>query len=165
MKNKAVVILSWLLVLITVAIIFSFSFQDSTSSLVSSEDVASQVLSVVKENKDITPRAVRDFQFPIRKIAHFGIYMLLGFTIISAVEKTLKLKKILIITASELICIIIAISDEIIQIFREGRTAYYVDSIIDSVGAVTGIFFYVFIIYLCRKAVEKSENKKDKQTN
>ena len=165
MKNKAVIILSWLLVAITTAIIFSFSFQDSTSSLVSSEDVASQVLSVVKEKEDINPRAVRDFQFPIRKIAHFGIYMLLGFTLISAVEKTLKIKTLLSIIVSEFICIIISISDEIIQIFREGRTAYYIDSIIDSVGAITGIFLYIFIIYLCRKVFKKFKSKKDKQTN
>jgi len=84
MKNKLVIITSWLLVLLTMIIIFNFSGQSATQSSQVSEGVVVEILGIVMDKEEITPPVIQKFQFPIRKLAHFGIYMLLGFCMMNA---------------------------------------------------------------------------------
>ncbi len=164
MKNKVIIILSWTLVFLTAFIIFCFSWQPAKSSVKTSEDMVVQILDVVMDKEQITTPVIKKAQLPIRKVAHFGIYMLLGFTLISAMEKSFKLKRWLLIVISESACAIYAVLDETNQIFRLGRTPYFVDTIVDSLGSISGIFFYFGAIALYTKVINKIEQKKDKQT-
>lgn len=163
MKDKIVIVSSWLLVLITALIIFNFSWQPAETSKVTSEDLVTQILGTVMDSEQITTPTIKKAQLPVRKVAHFGIYALLGFTLISAMEKTFKLKKWLQIVISASVCILYGTLDEINQIFRLGRTPYFLDSIIDSCGAITGIFAYVGIMILFNKIMNKQKQKTDKQ--
>ena len=163
MKNKTIIVLSWLLVLITALIIFNFSWQPAETSKVTSEDLVTQILGTVMDSEQITTPTIKKAQLPIRKVAHFGIYALLGFTLISAMEKTFKLKKWLQIVISASACVLYGTLDEINQIFRLGRTPYFLDSIIDSCGAIIGIFSYLGIMILFNKITKKREQNKDKQ--
>ena len=76
MKKIVIITASWILVLLTMLIIFNFSKETSSKSSETSKDVVVDVLDVVMDKEDITPPVIKKFQFPIRKIAHFSVFML-----------------------------------------------------------------------------------------
>jgi VanZ family protein len=89
----------------------------------------------------------------VRKLAHFGIYALLGLNVFFSVALLLKrLKNQLLL--SLLICVVYASFDEIHQYFKPGRGASIYDVLLDTVGASFGIlagFIVVSIIYYIKK--------------
>ena len=159
MKNKTKIIFSWFLVGITMLIIFNFSDQSSQTSSETSEDVVVQFLDVFMEKEDITPPLVQKFQFPVRKVAHFSIYMLLGFCMINALEQSFKTKRALNIILSIGVCFLYAISDEIHQNFSAGRGPDFVDVIVDVCGSIIGTtLFLLFFIFYNKFTHKKSRN-------
>lgn len=155
MKNKLVIITSWALVVATMAIIFVFSSQNADSSSSLSQSVVVEILDIVMDKEDITPSVIKNYHFPIRKLAHFGIYMLLGFCMINAFNKSFKLKKWLIILLSIVASGLYAVSDEIHQNFTAGRGPGLVDVLIDTGGAVVGISLFILFIFLYNKIFNK----------
>ena len=155
MKNKLVIITSWALVVATMAIIFIFSSQNAASSSSLSQSVVVEILDIVMDKEDITPSVIKKYHFPIRKLAHFGIYMLLGFFMINSFNKSFKLKKWLIILLSIVASGIYAVSDEIHQNFTAGRGPGLVDVLIDTGGAVVGISLFILFIFLYNKIFNK----------
>ena len=121
MKNKVIVIASWLLVILTMIIIFNFSSQNSTQSSQVSEGVVVEILGIVMDKEEITPPVIQKFQFPIRKLAHFGIYMLLGFCMLNAYHNSTALKPWINIVLSIACCAAYAAFDEAHQSFSAGR--------------------------------------------
>ncbi len=79
------------------------------------------------------------FEHLTRKFAHFTEYMILGILmyIVFSRNKVFSSKRMLVCV---IICVLYAISDEIHQYFVPGRAARVVDVIIDSVGAIFGIY-------------------------
>ena len=156
MKDKLTIVFSWVLVLITMLIIFNFSAQPGKQSSAMSEGAVVQILGIVMDKEEITPPVISKFQLPIRKLAHFGIYMLLGFCMISAFEKTFKIKLWLNAVLSELACVLYATSDEFHQSFSENRGPSVVDVLIDSSGAIVGILMFLGVLFLYNKSLKKS---------
>ena len=156
MKNKFVIIFSWALVVATMLIIFNFSKQPGKQSAAVSEGVIVQILDVFLEKEEITPPVINKFQLPIRKIAHFGIYMLLAFCMISAFEKTFKLKLMTNSLLSVVSCAIYAVSDEIHQNFSANRGPSVTDVLIDTGGAILGVALYLLFLHLYNKYQNKS---------
>ena len=156
MKNKLIIIFSWALVVATMLIIFNFSEQPAKQSAAVSEGVIVQILDVFMEKEEITPTVISKFQLPVRKIAHFCVYMLLGFCMISAFEKTFKLKLLLNSLFSVLACAIYAVSDEIHQNFSESRGPSVTDVLIDTGGATLGIASFLLFLYFFNKFQAKS---------
>ena len=163
MKNKLVVALSWALVLFTMIIIFNFSSESSEQSSQTSEGVVVQVLDIFMDKEDITPPVIKKIHTPLRKLAHFGIYMLLGFCMISAFDKTFKIKAWKNITYSAVFCFLYAISDEIHQNFTEGRGPQVTDVLIDSAGAIIGIFLFVSLIAFYNKFILSLIDKRSRK--
>ncbi|MBQ7225821.1 MAG: VanZ family protein [Clostridia bacterium] len=160
MKSKVIIIsVSWLLVLLTMVIIFNFSSENAIKSTETSGGVVVQVLDVVMDKEDITPPVVQKYQFPVRKVAHFTIYMLLGFCMISAFDKSFKLKiwlnGILSLVASSLY----AVSDEIHQNFSAGRGPQVTDVLIDAAGALAGILLYFAFLFVYKRLKNKIRKK------
>lgn len=151
MKNKLIIIFSWLLVLSSMLMIYNFSEEDAKESTATSEGVIVQILDIFMEKEEITPPVIRKFQIPIRKIAHFGIYMLLGFCMLSAFEKTFKIKIYFNILFSEIVCALYALSDEIHQNFTAGRGPSAKDVLIDSSGAICGIIIFWLLLFIIKK--------------
>ena len=151
MKNKIIIGASWTLVLLVMTMIFNFSSEVGETSAQTSTGVVTEVLDVFMEKQEITPEVVRKFHFPIRKMAHFGIYMLLGFCVINAIEKSFRLKIYWSIILSFLISVIYACSDEIHQNFTENRDPSFIDVLIDSGGALVGIFVFLLLILVINK--------------
>ncbi len=150
MKQKILIIsLSWLAVLATIIMIFNFSTENAKESSATSEGVIKDILEVVMPEEEITPTVIRKFQIPIRKIAHFGIYMLLGFCLSNAFKKTLPLKDILVLGISFFSLFLFSAFDEmVIQGLSEGRAPEFTDCLIDSAGGFLGILIFYLIWYL-----------------
>ena len=141
-------------------IIFNFSSQNAEQSTKTSSDVVIQVLDVVMDKEDITPPVVRKYHFPIRKLAHFGIFMLLGFCMYSAFEKSFKNKMWINLLLSFLVCVIYAISDELHQHFSANRAPSFVDVLIDSGGALIGIVVFLGFSFLYFNVILAKISKK-----
>ena len=86
---------------------------------------------------------------PIRKLAHFSEFMILGILVYINV---LEYRKDKLFTASLVISILYAMSDEFHQLFVENRYCSIKDILIDSAGAILGIT----ICHLINKRWKKS---------
>lgn len=82
--------------------------------------------------------------YPVRKLAHFSIYFLLGVFVYGIFSCT-KVKYKLIL--SMIICVIYASLDETHQLFVYGRTAQALDILIDSVGSLISLLLIKVIKY------------------
>lgn len=148
MRNKIILVISWLCVAITMVMIFSFSAQNAEESSETSSTVIENVLGVVMPKEEITPEVVKKYQFPFRKVAHFGIYMLLGFCLANAFDNTIKKKWYISYPSALLAGALYAISDEWHQNFSDGRGPSAIDVLIDSSGALLGILIFIGFVYL-----------------
>ena len=143
-----------LLVILMCFIIFLFSSQNGSESKSVSRGFVYNILNAFPEFSEKTSlekaQIVEDFQFLVRKAAHFSVYTMLGLAamcLLSTYQINMK-KKIII---SFLIGFIYAIIDEIHQIFSPGRTAMVFDVFVDSVGVIFGISIVCLIMYLIDK--------------
>lgn len=159
MKNKIIVVASWVLVLFVMVMIFNFSSETGAVSTQTSADVVVEVVDVFMEKEEITTEVVQKFQFPIRKLAHFGIYMLLGFCVMNAIEKTFKFKIYLSVFLSFVFSFMYACSDEFHQSYTENRGPSFIDVLIDSGGALVGIFTFILIIWLINKFLKTRKSR------
>ena len=96
------------------------------------------------------------FVFFVRKSAHFILYALLGFSIISFMKEFVLLdyKKMVFCV---FLVFLYACSDEIHQLFVMERTGKILDVVIDTFGGVVSTFLYLKIYQVRRK---KDEQKK-----
>ena len=81
----------------------------------------------------------------VRKCAHMFEYFILGILMLNCL-KDYNIKNVLII--SIMFCILYSCSDEIHQLFIEGRSGEVIDIFIDSIGIILGSLFYKKI---CRR--------------
>lgn len=87
-----------------------------------------------------------NWSFIIRKWAHFGIYMILGILSMGVFTYAFNFYKAFLIT---FYCgSFFAFTDEIHQLFVEGRTGQINDFEIDVLGLVTGMTFCLFIFVI-----------------
>lgn len=145
MKKK---IIYGLLVIIWMAIIFSFSSQTAVDSTDLTVGLLDRVLSFL--HLEDLESLINMLFTPVRKMAHYIIYLILGLLILNFIKEfDLSLKEMII--ASLLICIMYAVSDEIHQIYVDGRAGRVIDVFIDTLGSITGIYGYYFF----RKSIFK----------
>lgn len=148
MKNKVILICSWICVALTMLMIFCFSSEDAEKSSETSSEVIEGVLDIVLPKDEITPEVVKKYQFPFRKAAHFGIYMLLGFCLANAFQFSIKKKWYISYPCSLASGIVYSITDEWHQGFSEGRGPSARDVLIDSSGVLVGILIFLAVFYL-----------------
>lgn len=142
-------IISWVLVILWVLVIFSFSSQKASDSDALSKNITKEVIdkveSVVKESRF----TVEELNHYIRKSAHFFNYMILGILIVLALsnENIENIKGLLI---SILICLLVSILDEFYQSFVPGRGPGILDVFIDMTGALAGMLLCQLILKYLR---------------
>ena len=93
---------------------------------------------------------VENLNGPIRKCAHATVYLILAVLVLIALDTNKENAKKNIIIAL-VVCFLYACTDEIHQIFIDGRTGQFTDCIIDTLGAGLGCCF--FKLYLNKKRV------------
>lgn len=107
-----------------------------------------------------------NWSFIIRKWAHFGIYMVLGILSMGVFTYAFNFYKAFLLT---FYCgSFFAFSDEIHQLFVEGRTGQISDFEIDVLGLVTGMTFclFIFIVVKLIRFINKSlQNNSSKYWN
>ncbi len=153
MIKKAIITVSWLTVLATMVIIFCFSQENMEKSAQTSSSVTEEILEIVLPKEEVTPQKVAEFHPTMRTIAHFGIFMLLGFCLANAFRATLKIKPIFNYILAIIASILYAIIDEIHQKFT-GRAPEVKDVLIDSLGAMIGAMLFVAIFYLLKRLLK-----------
>ncbi|AKN31940.1 VanZ family protein [Clostridium carboxidivorans P7] len=131
-------ILSWIAVILWMALIFKLSSQPAEQSGKLSTGVTEINIKAIEKVNPSAKFNIKQFDHIIRKNAHFFVYLVLGIFVINALRRS-GVTGIRCIVFALLICILYAISDEIHQIFVPGRGAQVKDVIIDSVGAAVGI--------------------------
>lgn len=131
----------WGMVLAWMALIFSFSAQQGSTSGSLSGSIVDGILSLIQfvvPSADINRETLH---FIIRKGAHFSVYLVLGALSAHALSghQVTGWKRFLY---ALLISTLYAISDEIHQGFVPGRGPSVRDVLIDSTGAATGAGLY-----------------------
>lgn len=140
------------------ALIFAFSNQkDIESSNVSDGFIDRTVVKIYKIfNENITKEKeneiIEKYTYPIRKLAHYTLYFILGILSFLVVKDYSINKKLIIY--SLLICFLYACSDEFHQLFIIGRSARVLDVLIDTFGSYCSIsIFYIFNKKISKKLV------------
>lgn len=130
------------ILIIWMVVIFGFSNQNVVSSLSLSDKVASKIIDVVVKvkKKEITPqektKMIKNTRVVIRKTAHFTEYFILGILVFKIFEMY-GVQRILVY--SIIFCFLYACSDELHQLFSDGRSANVLDVLIDTGGSVLSI--------------------------
>lgn len=140
------------------ALIFSFSNQkDVESSKVSDGFIDRTVVKIYKVfNENITKEKedeiIEKYTYPIRKLAHYTLYFVLGILAFLVVKDYSINKKLIIY--SLLICFLYACSDEFHQLFVIGRSASIKDVMIDTFGSFCSIsIFYIFNKKISKRSI------------
>ncbi len=148
-------IIKLIIVVLCMAIIFSFSTDTGTESNKKSDGV---IISICKTfiKHDLSTKEkekyINKYVKLVRKSAHFLIYLILGISIISLIkEYQIINSKALLIAIT--ISFLYACSDEIHQLFVNGRTGKIIDVLIDTLGSIVGVYLYYYIYKFRRKKV------------
>lgn len=133
-------IILYILLIFWMGLIFFLSNEPAIESADTSNEIVMKVVSVVENVVDyeFSEDEVNNyFSFPIRKMAHLTLYLVLG-VIIYNLLNTYNIKNKLLL--SFMFCLLYALSDEIHQLFVIGRSGEIRDVLIDSCGSFLGIF-------------------------
>ncbi len=142
-------VLFLMLLAIAFYVIFGFSAQDGEMSGSISQKVTEFIIKAISKIKtmDITMqlRWIEKLHPIIRKLAHFSIYTVVGFSVMGFMC-TFDIRNIFKLLISFVVGVTYAVSDEVHQYFIPGRNASVVDVGIDSLGVLTGIFILITLI-------------------
>lgn len=142
-------VIKFTLVICCMLIIFMFSSDSGTASSKKSDSVIINLVDIIsnkKVNNKDRDKYIEKYVFPVRKCAHFTIYLVLGILVISLLSeyRILNFKTVLY---TLLIVFLYACSDEFHQLFVSGRSSEIRDVLIDSSGGFIGSYLY----YLFRR--------------
>lgn len=142
-----------ILILVWMGFIFSFSNDNATVSTRKSDGV------IVKSVQFFMGRQLNDKEkekivnmlvVPVRKGAHFMVYLILGLLILSFINEfsVVQYKALLL---AIVLSFLYACSDEVHQLFIPGRSGEVLDVIIDTTGAFVGCFLYLGVNKISNK--------------
>lgn len=160
MKTKRII--TTVLLIIWMIIIFMFSNQTATKSESTSDKVASTVIDTVQTvtNQEITKEKRNDLientRFLIRKCAHFTLYFILGVLAYLTLTSYSDSRPVIYLI---IFCFLYACSDEIHQMFLDGRTAKILDISIDTLGSSIsiGLCYFIERFYKKRRIIQTSK--------
>lgn len=154
LKTKRIIFL--IMLAITFYIIFNFSAQEGQESSSISVKVTEFIVGIISKIKnmdiDLKMYYVQKLHPIIRKLAHFGIYTVVGFSTMGFMC-TFNMRNIFKLIISFSIGLIYAITDEFHQYFIPGRNASITDVCIDSAGVLIGIFILITVIIFIESIV------------
>lgn len=154
-KRKAIISVSWLLVAVCMAIIFALSHQPAAQS----SELSTNVMGFFA--KILTNFIGYIGHDAFRSIAHALEYCGLGLLLFNALYHTAQ--KPLIIP-SFFIGVFYALTDEIHQLFIEGRAFQFTDIMVDAIGGAVGVtagyVVYKVIINIIKHRRGKTLEKK-----
>lgn len=146
-KNKTGAIIFWILSILCMGLIFYFSSRTADESSLQSTYLLELLQRIFGEG-------FLDGHI-VRKLAHFseyaGLALLLNSAIVFSKGKRQMPLAILISSAY-------SVTDEIHQIFVDGRSCQFTDWLIDTSGAITGSLAFLIIYIIIDKIARKRGN-------
>lgn len=134
-RRKSLIIISWAAVILCMAVIFVLSAQKGDESQNLSDGLI--FVTAFGFGSDL-----------VRTCAHFLEYAGLSVLIYNALYHSCgKVRPVL----SVILSFLYAVTDEVHQLFVEGRAAQISDIIIDTFGAVSGIAVLTVLVIICIK--------------
>lgn len=143
-KRKVYIIISWTLVFVCMAFIFWMSGFNATESSGMSDSVIRKILAVFGEEFS---------SFVVRKAAHLMEFCALAMAFFNAIYSSWGKKSTPLLAFGG--TVLYAITDEIHQLFVEGRACRAFDVFVDSCGALIGIIFAIIILKIILKFRER----------
>ena len=137
-------IISFIVLILWMIVIFSFSSADANKSTGTSDKVITTIIEIKdKITNNETPNnekeiIVKNSSFYIRKIAHITEYLILGFLMFNL----LKQYSVTNIYYAIGLSILYSCTDEFHQLFISGRSGSIRDVLIDSIGILIGTYLY-----------------------
>lgn len=135
-------IIFFVLAIAVMVTIFVLSSQNAEKSSNTSKGLTKVAVKIIDSEYEIRPPAVqkalwKKASFIVRKLAHFSIYMALGFCISCAVGK----RRLLSAASFGVVAFgfLYALSDELHQMASEGRSCELRDMMIDTGGVLVGM--------------------------
>lgn len=162
LKNRKIIILRVLLLILIIVnciVIFNYSGQVAKESAEVSTRTMYKIIKILSGSDDI--EKAKQLDPLIRKLAHFFIYASLGiwsccFLCTFFSNKDEKIKDKMRISIAIIFGFLYACSDEIHQIFVDGRACKLIDIVIDTLGVAIGVLTVIAIL----KIIEKRNNIK-----
>lgn len=156
-RNKKSLIkrlLSWVIIILYMALIFTFSNQNGGKSNKISTDITERVREYVTLPPVIQDQ-VRDrdldYNYLLRKLSHFTEYFILAILLFRALLLC-RIKAWKSFAATFVICLTYAVTDEMHQGFVGGRSPRATDVVIDSYGAIAALLIMSFRKIIKKKA-------------
>lgn len=137
-------IISFIVLILWMIVIFSFSSADANKSTGTSDKVITTMIEIKdKITNNETPNnekeiIVKNSSFYIRKLAHITEYLILGFLMFNL----LKQYNVTNIYYAIGLSILYSCTDEFHQLFISGRSGSIRDVLIDSIGILIGTYLY-----------------------
>lgn len=139
--------------------IFALSSQDGGVSAGTSRQFTEILLKTL--GLECNDRTIEIINPVIRKVAHFSVYMLLGFLTMCTCE-TFKWQRVYKFDFSTMFAFVFACSDELHQRLVPGRSGEFADVCLDTVGAMLGVLIVLAIALICVRIKKKKANKPKK---
>lgn len=163
-KQAVISVILWSAVSAWMIVIFLFSAQTGDASSDLSGNFIRFLAGLFVEDFEILDtfaqeNVIQNFSYPIRKIAHFSEYLILGVLIFSAVKSHGRSNRFAV-SVSIFGSFIYAVTDEIHQFFVPERACQFTDVLIDTSGAIAGVLICLALIQINRKC--KMQNAKCK---
>lgn len=147
-------ILNIILIIIWLFIIFSFSAEDATKSEHRSDEVIINAVETITREEipeNQRQKIIDEYIVIVRKSAHFFLYFILAIIVFTLYKRIFGLNsKTFIYTI--IFCFIYACSDEIHQLFINGRTARIFDVFVDTTGAILSTTLLTIFSLLLKKS-------------
>lgn len=166
MKKKLVITVPAVFLLIGLyCLIFAFSSEEGEESSSKSHKISETCVEVVdKMTRREWTQAVKSqladyYEHPIRKLAHFSEYCLMGILLFVIWSQWIPKGKVLYI----IIILWIAMSataDEVHQLFVDGRDGNFVDVLLDTSGGCFGILLCIAVLWIWRKLWNRHPDKR-----
>ncbi len=151
-------LLAWILTVSWGYFIFSMSAEDSGKSSQTSGKVVETVAGTFVPNYDKLPEKEKNevkskLSLPIRKLAHFAEFAVLGALILTSVKLSFysRFPLACYLLASVLLGVVYAAFDELHQGSVPGRASRFTDVLIDSGGIIFGALLVALAIYLIER--------------
>ena len=153
MNKKAIIL--WVITFLWMGIIFSFSATTGDDSSSKSKRFTYEIINIIKKNEKESQihKQVEKANPKIRKIAHAFEYAVLYILVLLSLKETLKNTNKTYLIAL-ILCVLYASTDEVHQLFVNGRSGELRDVVIDTAGAVIGLLIYEIIKKASKKLKE-----------
>ena len=139
----------FILIILWMGVIFYFSSMTADVSTRQSDGFISmtigKIIDVFYDDISINEKQeiIENIKIPIRKLAHISEFFILTILVSLYINcYNIDIKRLLLITF--IISFIYACSDEFHQLFVSGRSAAFIDVLIDSIGIISWLIIYYF---------------------